>query len=143
MNRAANPQTIDEEQLSELLEILDTGPADDGVGQAIVLFLTTLPRRLDDLGRAVASGRYADAGRLAHSVRGSASAFAASRLAWLAGEVEDRCDGAAPDGAGMRELTAALDAEFATFRRALEARMPDFTNAGGATTAPGSKDGSR
>lgn len=132
--------SVDEEQLAELLEMFADDPGEGGVGRAIDLFLTSMPTRLADLASAVADGRLDDAAGVAHSVKGSAASFAAPRLASLAGEVEQRAAAAAAAGAqaveggsqrdGIVTLLAALDEEFASFRRALAVRTARYLEDG-------------
>lgn len=135
---------VDEEQLSELLDLLADDPGlDGGLAHALDLFLTSVPTRLADLAGAVATGGLGEAATIAHSVRGSAGAFGARRMASLTAEVERRCADPGADPARLSTLVASLEAEFAAFRRALESRVAGFLNAGDAETAVETEDGGR
>ena len=117
---------VDEAILSELFTVI--GDADPGsLVQACELFLTNLPTRLADAAAAVADGRYADAARLAHSVKGSAGAFGARRVSRLAERLELVC--AAGDGEGGRALVERMTVELAAFATVLRGRLAEVTSA--------------
>ena len=117
---------VDEAMLSELFTVI--GDADPGsLVQACELFLTHVPTRLADAAAAVAAGRYADAARLAHSVKGSAGAFGACRLRRLAEGLER----ASADGDGERggSIVEQMTIELAAFATILRARLAELTSA--------------
>lgn len=117
---------VDEELLAELFSVLDEGDA-GGLVQACELFSTGVPARLDDLARALAAGGYDEAARIAHSVKGSAGAFGARRLAALAGRLEQACGRpGATTPAEAEALLGELRQEFSVFRAILDARLADL-----------------
>jgi len=115
-------RNVDDGILSEVLSMLDDDS--DGLMEACGLFLTGIPNSLVDIEGALADGRLADAGMVAHRLRGTTGAFGARRLHQLAGDLERRCgegDGD-PDGHLLREMHAAFD----VFARILQARLADI-----------------
>ena len=64
---------VDEEMLADVLMLMED-EASDGILRACDLFRDSVPERLDDIGAALAEGRFVDAGRSSHSLRGSAGA---------------------------------------------------------------------
>ena len=96
---------VDEEILSELFVLLDDGTP-DGLIKACDMFLVGVPTALADVRRALSESRVADAGRMAHTLRGTAGAFGATRLGRLAASLEDVCgrtDGAVGGRPGRRD----------------------------------------
>ncbi len=111
---------IDEEILSELFVLLDDGTP-DGLITACDLFLVGVPTALADVRRALSESRFADAGKMAHTLRGTAGAFGANRLGRLAASLEDVCG--RTDGASAKALVDGMEAEFLAFRTILTARL--------------------
>jgi HPt (histidine-containing phosphotransfer) domain-containing protein len=112
---------VDEEILSELLSLMGDGPP-DGLAEIFTTFLTGVPARLADIDGALRNGRLEEAGRAAHTLRGTAGAFGANRLYRLAGELEVVCQSSDAGRAGS--LLAEMRTAFATFERILRARIP-------------------
>ena len=67
---------VDDELLGEVLTMLDDEEP-EGLLKACDLFRSSVPDRLRDIGTALAEGRFDDAARASHSLRGSAGAFGA------------------------------------------------------------------
>ena len=111
---------VDEEILSELFVLLDDGTP-DGLITACDLFLVGVPTALADVRRALSESRVADAGRMAHTLRGTAGAFGATRLGRLAASLEDVCG--RTDGAAADALVDGMEAEFLAFRTILTSRL--------------------
>lgn len=121
----AHEDNVDDELLSELFTVLgDASP--DGLIRACDLFLTGVPARLADAEDAVAEARLDDAGRLAHSLRGSAGAFGARHLGRLAEQLEMVCGQADPKSAGP--LVEEMKVEFAAFRTILTSRLASISS---------------
>jgi HPt (histidine-containing phosphotransfer) domain-containing protein len=117
---------VDDRILAELFTVI--GGADpDRLVEACELCLAHLPTRLAGAAAAVADGRFADASRLAHSVKGSAGAFGACRLSRLAERLERACD----DGDGERggSIVEQMTVELAAFATILRARLAEVTSA--------------
>jgi HPt (histidine-containing phosphotransfer) domain-containing protein len=115
-----NEPAVDEEILSELFVLLDDGTP-DGLITACDMFLVGVPRALDDVRRALSESRVIDAGKMAHTLRGTAGAFGATRLGRLAASLEDVCGRA--DGASANALVEGMEAEFLAFRSLLTSRL--------------------
>jgi len=111
---------VDEEILSELFDMLDDGTS-DGLVRACDMFLVGVPSSLTEIEAALAEQRFDHAGRVAHTLRGTAGAFGAVRLGRLAGRLEDRCRQA--DGESPEAIAAAMQAEFLVFRDILASRL--------------------
>lgn len=111
---------VDEEMLSELFSLLDDGSA-DGLVRACNLFLVGVPDHLAEAERAVTEGRLSDAGRVAHSLRGTSGAFGARSLFQLAEHLQMACERDEPGQAGS--LIEAMHRAFTTFRPVLAARL--------------------
>ena len=111
---------VDEEILSELFVLLDDGTP-DGLITACDMFLVGVPTALADVRRALSESRVADAGKMAHTLRGTAGAFGATRLGRLAAGLEDVCRRA--DGATAGALVDGMEAEFLAFRTILTSRL--------------------
>jgi len=111
---------VDEEILSELFVLLDDGTP-DGLIKACDMFLVGVPTALADVRRALSESRVADAGKMAHTLRGTAGAFGATRLGRLAASLEDVCGRA--DGASAVALVDGMEAEFLAFRTILTSRL--------------------
>ena len=107
---------VDEEILSELFVLLDDGTP-DGLITACDMFLVGVPTALADVRRALSESRVADAGKMAHTLRGTAGAFGATRLGRLAASLEDVCG--RTDGASADALVDGMEAEFLAFRTIL------------------------
>jgi HPt (histidine-containing phosphotransfer) domain-containing protein len=153
MERGTAEASVDEERLAELFELLGAGPGAGGLAPALDLFVGSVPPRLAELAGAVATGRLHEAAAVAHSVRGSAGAFGAARLARLAAEVERGCGGAGPgrgsaggpdaDPAELAALVGSLETAFEDFREVLENRAGRVTNPDDAGPASETKGGGR
>jgi HPt (histidine-containing phosphotransfer) domain-containing protein len=111
---------VDEEMLADVLTLMEDEAA-DGILRACDLFRASVPERLDDIGSAIAAGRFDDAARASHSLRGSAGAFGARRLSALGLRVEELCREA--DGAGAGAVLEDMRGEFVVFRAILDARL--------------------
>lgn len=113
---------VDDELLGEVLMLLDDeGP--EGLLKACDLFRLSVPDRLRDIGTALAEGRFEDAARASHSLRGSAGAFGARRLSSLGELMEQRCRDA--EGTAAVALLGEMRAEFDVFRDILDQRLAD------------------
>ena len=111
---------VDEEILGELFEIMAAGGG-DGLITAYDLFLTGVPARFAQMEGALADGRFDDAARAAHTLRGSAGSFGARRLSALTTLVEQRCRH--EDAAGAAALVDEMRGEFRIFHRILADRL--------------------
>ncbi len=111
---------LDEEILGELFEIMaeDGG---DGLVTAYDLFLTGVPARFAQMDDALAEGRFDDAARAAHTLRGSAGSFGARGLSGLTTLLEERCRQHDPAGAAL--LVEEMRDEFRIFRAILADRL--------------------
>lgn len=114
---------VDEEMLADVLMLMEDEAA-DGILRACDLFRASVPDRLDEIGTALAEGRFVDAGRASHSLRGSAGAFGARRLSALGLQLEELCRES--DGAGATEVLDEMRTEFLVFRDILDARLQHF-----------------
>lgn len=114
---------VDEEMLADVLMLMEDEAA-DGILRACDLFRTSVPDRLDDIGSAIAGGRFDDAGRASHSLRGSAGAFGARRLSALGLRLEELCGQS--DSGGAIEVLGEMRAEFLVFRDILDERLEQF-----------------
>jgi len=124
---------VDEEILDELFVLLDDGTP-DGLIQACDLFLVGVPTALADIRSALAGGlspgeSLDDAGRIAHTLRGTAGAFGAARLGRLAARLEEACrrSDALGSSASAGALVDGMEAEFVAFRAILTARLAAAT----------------
>lgn len=120
VDNGAEAGVVDEAILSELFMVM----GDDGAGglaQACDLFLTSVPTRLAAAGAAVADGRFGDAGRLAHSIRGSAGVFGASGVSRLADRLERACGQS--DAGLCRSLLEQMTPALAAFGAILQGRL--------------------
>ncbi len=111
---------VDEEILSELFMVFEDGMA-DGLVNACDTFRTSVPARLADIDAALVEGRFEEASRAAHSLRGSTGTFGARRLSALAMCLEDEC-GKGDHIAGL-SLLDDMRAEFVIFLEIFNARM--------------------
>jgi HPt (histidine-containing phosphotransfer) domain-containing protein len=111
---------VDEEILSELFMVFEDGFA-DGLVDVCDTFRRSVPARLAEIDAALVEGRFGEASRAAHNLRGSTGTFGARRLSALATCLEDEC-GKGDRIAGL-SLLDEMRAEFAIFRDILDARM--------------------
>lgn len=114
---------VDEEMLADVLMLMEDEAA-DGILRACDLFRASAPDRLDDIGAALADGRFADAGRASHSLRGSAGAFGAKRLSALGLRLEELCRES--DAVESSVVLEEMRKEFLVFRDILDARLQQF-----------------
>lgn len=114
---------VDEEMLADVLMLMEDEAA-DGILRACDLFRSSVPDRLDDIGAAIAEGRFVDAGRASHSLRGSAGAFGAKRLSTLGLQLEELCRES--DAGAATEVLGEMRAEFLVFRDILDSRLQQF-----------------
>ena len=114
---------VDEEMLADVLMLMEDEAA-DGILRACDLFRESVPDRLDDIGAALSEGRFVDAGRASHSLRGSAGAFGAKRLSALGLRLEELC--LESDAAGTSQVLGEMRAEFLIFRDILDARLAQY-----------------
>ena len=114
---------VDEEMLADVLMLMEDEAA-DGILRACDIFRASVPDRLDDIGAALAEGRFVDAGRASHSLRGSAGAFGAKRLSGLGLRLEELCRES--DAGGASQVLGEMRAEFLIFRDILDARLQQF-----------------
>lgn len=116
---------VDDELLAEVLTLLDDeGP--EGLLKACALFRASVPDRLRDVGAALDEGRFEDAARAAHSLRGSTGAFGARRLSSLGERMEELCHDS--DGPAAIALLEEMRAEFDVFRAILDARLAEVVS---------------
>jgi hypothetical protein len=118
---APEDDRVDEAILGEVFEIMrhDGG---SGLVTAYDMFLTGVPARFAEIDAALDDGRFDDAARGAHTLRGSAGSFGARRLSALTHTVESRCR--ERDGAGAALVVDEMRAEFRIFRAIVAQRMP-------------------
>ena len=114
---------VDEEMLADVLMLMEDEAA-DGILRACDLFRSSVPDRLDEIDDAISGGRFVDAGRASHSLRGSAGAFGAKRLSALGLQLEELCRES--DAGGARAVLEEMRAEFLVFREILDARLQQF-----------------
>ena len=117
---APDDGAVDEEILAELFMVMDDGPPDDLI-KICDLFLTGVPARISDIRAALDEDRIEDAGKAAHSLKGTGGAFGARRLGEVAGRLEQACVGASGDSGDV--LLEELQREFLVFRSILEIRL--------------------
>jgi len=124
MELAGADEHVDEELLSEVLMLLEDEAA-DGLIRACDMFRVSVPERLRDIDAALDEGRFDDAARASHSLRGSAGAFGARRLSRLGEQLETVCkrSDAAPAGLLLSEMRD----EFEIFRAILDGRLAELT----------------
>ena len=111
---------VDDEILGELFELMAEGGG-DGLVTAYEMFLAGVPARLADIDTAVAEGRFDDAARGAHTLRGSAGSFGARRLSALTVTAEQHCREHDADGAA--QVIGEMRDEFGIFRTILADRL--------------------
>ena len=114
---------VDEEMLGDVLMLMEDEAA-DGILRACDLFRASVPGRLDDIGAAIAEGRFVDAGRASHSLRGSAGTFGAKRLSALGLRLEELC--LESDAGAATSVLEEMREEFVIFRDILDARLAQF-----------------
>lgn len=117
---AATDGPVDEEILAELFMVMDDG-VPEGLTGVCDLFLTGVPARLADIEAALADERIDDAGKAAHSLKGTAGAFGARRVGEVAGRLEQVCR--ATDRTSATGLLEELREEFLVFRNILATRL--------------------
>jgi HPt (histidine-containing phosphotransfer) domain-containing protein len=117
-------ERVDEDQLGEVLMVLDD-ESPDGLLRVFDLFRAGVPDRFRDIEAALADGRYEDAARASHSLRGSAGAFGAKRLSGMGERLEELCRRS--DGPEARRIVEYMRTEFVAFRDILDRRVADVT----------------
>ena len=115
---------IDEEILAELFEVLGDGDA-EGLIAACNMFLDGVPARFADAESAIAEGRYDEAARVAHSLKGTSGAFGATRLSGLANDLEQACKSS--NAGAVKTVLEQSRAEYEAFSLVLGARLPQAT----------------
>ena len=111
---------LDQAMLGRLREL--GAPGDSSFFREILgLFLADAPRRMAGLGDALEAGHAAEAGRLAHSLKGSAANLGARRLAELCADLEAM--GERGTLAGANGLFGAIQAEYRRVAEALTAEL--------------------
>ena len=117
---AGRDGVLDQAMLDRLRDLGE--PGDTTFFREIVkLFLDDAPRRLSGLGDAIGTGEAAEAGRFAHSIKGSAANLGASGLVGLCRDLESALASGSVAGAG--ELFAAIRAEYGRVADALSAEL--------------------
>lgn len=111
---------VDDEILGELFELMAEGGG-DGLVTAYEMFLSGVPARLSEIDTAVGEGRFDDAARGAHTLRGSAGSFGARRLSALTVSVEQHCR--EHDAGGAARVVGEMRDEFGVFRTILADRL--------------------
>jgi len=120
-------ERVDEDQLAEVLMVLE-GESTEGLLHACDLFRVGVPDRIRDIDVALAEGRYDDAARASHSLRGSAGAFGARRLSTMGERLEEVTRQA--DGPAAVRIVDQMRTEFPAFRDILDARLAELTKDG-------------
>lgn len=115
---------VDEELLADVLLLLDD-ESPDGLMKACDMFRAAMPERFVEIDAALAEGRFDDAARAVHSLRGSAGAFGARRLSLQGERLEELCRQS--DGASAVPLVEEMRAEFLVFRAILDARLAELS----------------
>lgn len=118
---------VDEELLADILMLLDDEEP-GGLRMACDLFRAGVPERFLEIDAALAEGRFDDAARTVHSLRGSAGAFGARRLSIQAERLEELC--LQSDGDSAVPLVEEMRAEFLVFRAILDARLAEASGSG-------------
>jgi HPt (histidine-containing phosphotransfer) domain-containing protein len=116
---------VDEEMLADVLTLMEDEAA-DGILRACDLFRASVPERLDDIDAAIRDGRFEDAARASHSLRGSAGAFGAKRLSALGLQIEELVRESDADADAAAVVLEEMRTEFAIFRDILDARLAQF-----------------
>jgi HPt (histidine-containing phosphotransfer) domain-containing protein len=116
---------VDEEMLADVLTLMEDEAA-DGILRACDLFRASVPERLDDIDAAIRDGRFEDAARASHSLRGSAGAFGAKRLSALGLQIEELVRESDADADAAAVVLEEMRREFAIFRDILDARLAQF-----------------
>lgn len=124
MNQADTSEHVDEALLGEVLMLLDDEDP-DGLLRACDLFRSGVPERMREIDAAVHDGRFDDAARASHSLRGSAGAFGARRLSNLGERLESLC--LQSDAEAGAALLNEMGEEFRLFRDILDARLAEVT----------------
>ncbi len=124
MTQADTSDHVDEELLDEVLTLLDDEEP-DGLLRACDLFRAAIPERMRDIGAALHQGRFDDAARASHSLRGSAGAFGARRLSSLGERLEVMCLQLDGEPAGV--LLDEMRDEFRLFDDILDRRLAEVT----------------
>ncbi len=123
MNQTETSDHVDEELLAEVLMLLD-GAAPDGLLRAVDLFRSAIPQRMLDIDTALHQGRFDEAARASHSLRGSAGAFGARRLSSLGEQLESAC--VQSHGAPASLLLDEMQDEFELFQVILDERIAEI-----------------
>ena len=113
---------VDEEILGEVLMLIEDESA-DGMMKACDLFRSGVPERFMEIDGALAEGRFEDAARASHSLRGSAGAFGARRLSLLGHRLEQLCSEA--DGPSAVLVVEEMRVEYPVFQAILDGRLAE------------------
>jgi CheY-like chemotaxis protein/HPt (histidine-containing phosphotransfer) domain-containing protein len=111
----ASTEWVDRQERLDEETLADLGP---DAGPLLDLFLAETSKRITRLRRALLAADLDDAGRAAHSIKGSAGIFGARRLSGFAAEIEAGCR----SGGGMEHLVAVaatMEPELRAFRAEL------------------------
>ncbi|MDQ3640422.1 MAG: Hpt domain-containing protein [Actinomycetota bacterium] len=114
---------VDEEILGEVLMLMEDESA-DGMMKACDLFRSGVPERFVEIDGALAEGRFEDAARASHSLRGSAGAFGARRLRLLGHRLEQLCR--ETDGPSAVLVVEEMRAEYLVFQDILDGRLAEL-----------------
>lgn len=107
---------VDEEMLAEILDLMTGGDAPP----LVELFLQETRTRIDGLRDALGAADMAEAGRLAHSLKGATASFGARHLSNLGSEAE--LAAARGDMGTITRLVPVIETEFVAFCDILLAR---------------------
>ena len=114
---------VDEEILDEVLMLMED-ESTDGMMKACDLFRSGVPERFVEIDAALAEGRFEDAARVSHSMRGSAGAFGARRLSLLGDRLEQLCRES--DGFSAVHVVEDMRAEYLVFQAILDGRLAEL-----------------
>ena len=114
---------VDEEILGEVLMLMEDEAA-DGMMKACDLFRSGVPERFVEIDAALGEGRFEDAARASHSLRGSSGAFGARRLSLLGHRLEQFCRES--DGPSANIVLEEMRAEYLIFQAILDGRLAEL-----------------
>ena len=117
-SRGQSKPVLDSEALKRLRDAVGS---DEAVAQLARTFVDDTERIMADLRADIASGRPAEARRLAHSLKSTAATFGASDLSNLCRELETVAEGDSLEGA--KDILARIQDEFARVRAAIAEKL--------------------